>query len=350
MKWPWQGKRPTEKLVVACDDQGFAYVHADGGAALPLRIRRFGVLPRGDDSPQDYARRIRALGLPTRQVVAVLPLLKCQLLQIEAPGVPPEELKAAARWRIKDMVESHLDDLTLDVMQVGDDRQRAQKHIFVAAAANNAIAEVTSLLGAAGLALQAIDIRETAQRNLQSALAQTQGLRERATAMLLVHGNQCLLTISANDELFYTRRLDWDESSVAAAVAPEPAASATAGSFDQPLYALDGTDMPDIVDYGAEPEAGTANTVDVPRLVVELQRSFDVWERSWPELPLSSVVVDAGRHSAALAEMLERELGQRVQALDVARVFGGFDSAADADRASCLPLLGALLRSETRKP
>lgn len=350
MKWPWQGKRPTERLVVACDDQGFAYVQAEGGGALPLRIRRCGVLPRGDDSLQDHARRIRALGLPTKQVVAVLPLMKCQLLQIEAPGVPPAELKAAARWRIKDMVEAHLDDLTLDVMHVGDERPRAQKHVFVAAAANTAIAEVTGLLSAAGMALQAIDIRETAQRNLQSALAQTQGLRERATALLMVHGDQCLLTISANDELFYTRRLDWDVSCVAEAVSAEPAAAAAADVFDQPLHALAADDMPDFVDYGAEPEAGTPHAVEVPRLVVELQRSFDVWERSWPELPLGSVVVDAGTHSATLSAMLEHELGQRVQTLDTSRMFSGFDATAEADRASCLPLLGALLRSETRKP
>jgi len=350
MKWPWQGKRPTEQLVVACDDQGFAYVQAEAGSALPRRILRCGVLPRGDDSLPDYARRIRALGLPARQVVAVLPLAKCQLLQIEAPGVPPAELKAAARWRIKDIVETHLDDLTLDVMHVGDERQRTQKHVFVAVAANTAIAEVTGLLAAAGLALQAIDIRETAQRNLQSALAQTLGLRERATALLVVHGAQCLLTISANDELFYTRRLDWDESSVAAAVSPTSVSATVADVFSQPLHAIDGADMPHMVDYGAEPETGAAQTADVPRLVVELQRSFDVWERSWPELPLAGVVVEAGTHSAALAAMLERELGQRVEALDLARVFSGLDTLADADRASCLPLLGTLLRSETRKP
>jgi len=350
MKWPWPGKRPTETLVVACDDHGFAYVQAEAGSALQRRISRCGVLPRGDDSLQDYARRIRALGLPARQVTAVLPLAKCQLLQIEAPGVPPEELKAAARWRIKDLVETHLDDLTLDVMHVGDERPRTQKHVFVAAAANSAIAEVTGLLAAVGMTLQAIDIRETAQRNLQSALAQTLGLRERATAVLMVHGAQCLLTISANDELFYTRRLDWDESSVAAAAAPAGVSASAVDVFSQPLHALDGTDMPDIVDYGAEPEAGSAQTVDVPRLVVELQRSFDVWERSWPELPLASVVVEASAHSAALAGMLERELGLRVEALDLARVFSGLDTLADTDRASCLPLLGALLRSETRKP
>ncbi len=350
MKWPWPGKRPSERLVVACDESGFAYVQAEAGHATPLRISRFGMLPRGDDTPQDYARRVRALGLPTRNVVAVLPLTKCQLLQIEAPGVPPEELKAAARWRIKDMVETHLDDLTLDVMHVGDERPRAQRHVFVAAATNTAIAEVTALLGAAGMALQAIDIRENAQRNLQSALALALNQRERASALLMVHGDLCLLTISANDELFYTRRLDWDASAMAAATAPSHAAAAAVDVFSQPLHALDGADMPDFVDYGAEPTAGSVHTVEVPRLVVELQRSFDVWERSWPELPLARVVVDAGKHSVALAGMLERELGQRVQALELPRLFGGFDDAAEADRASCLPLLGALLRSEARKP
>ncbi len=349
MKWPWNGASPKEMLVVACDADSFAYVQAASDKTLPRAIRRCGVELRGEDSAQDFARRIRGLGLPSRNVVAVLPLRHSQLLQIEAPAVPPEELKAAARWRVKDMVDAHLDDLTLDVMYVGDERPRLQKYLFVAVAANSQINQITGLLGAAGMTLSAIDICETAQRNLQSSLARTQSLHERASALLMVHEGQCLLTVSANDELFYTRRLDWNEAAIASALAPAAAAEA-ADSFAPPLPDFESGDMPDMVDYGAEP-AAAERQVETPRLVIELQRSFDVWERSWPELPLASISVEAGAHSAALAALLEHELGQRVTALDIGAVFGGLAQAAGSPEveAACLPLLGALLRAESRK-
>ena len=57
--------------------------------------------------------------------------------------------------------------------------------------------------------ISVIDIQEMAQRNLQSALAKQAGQMGRAeAALMLADGQQALLTISVNEELFYTRRLD----------------------------------------------------------------------------------------------------------------------------------------------
>ena len=41
-----------------------------------------------------------------------------QLLQVEAPNVPEGELKAAVRWSMKDMLSYHVDDATLDVLNI----------------------------------------------------------------------------------------------------------------------------------------------------------------------------------------------------------------------------------------
>ena len=88
-----------------------------------------------------------------------------------------------------------------------------------------------------------------------------------------------------------------------------------------------------------------------PDPAVELQRSLDVWERSWPELPLAGLWVQLGAESEVLAELLERALGMRVQVLAPESVFPGFEAAAGSPevREAVLPLLGALLRTETRK-
>jgi MSHA biogenesis protein MshI len=195
---------------------------------------------------------------------------------------------------------------------------------------------------AARLALGVIDIREMAQRNLQSALAARRGEVGQASAALMVHGAQCLLTICANGELFYARRLEWRPEWIAATHAP-----AEAPRVD--LMASGFADL-DIVDYSDAGTAGLETHDDVPPLMIELQRSFDVWERSWPDLPLRQLLVHANGHTSALIGLLEPVTPMAVVALDLEPLFKGLDAAAGAPAvaSAVTPLLGALLRDESR--
>ena len=84
-------------------------------------------------------------------------------------------------------------------------------------------------------------------------------------------------------------------------------------------------------------------------MLVEVQRSLDLWDRSWSSLPLAGLKVLAGERSQELAAWLSRETGQTVGALDLGALFTGLEAFAPADVAVCAPLLGVLLRSETRK-
>ena len=80
------------------------------------------------------------------------------------------------------------------------------------AATNLVVKEALDLAAELDCQVSVIDIQETAQRNLQSALARRDGTLERANAaLILVEGQQAVLTISANEELFYTRRFDVPE-------------------------------------------------------------------------------------------------------------------------------------------
>ncbi len=338
MRWPWQPKTSADRLVMACSDEGFVYVQARG-----QRILRCGIERGNDKDSAALARGVRALDLPERGVVAVLALAEAQLLQIEAPAVQAEELKAAARWRIKDLVETHLDDLTLDVMHVGDSRPKAQRQLFVVAASSKRVRELSEWSQAARLQLAVIDIRETAQRNLQNAWAAAHTAPRRATAALMLHGTQCLLTICAEGELFYARRLEWQAQWLNAA--------GPSAAFDRPDRPLSGFADLDIVDYSDDAYAEPGAAADVPPLVLELQRSFDVWERSWTDLPLERLVVYANGHTAALVALLETVLPVPVEALDVEALFPGFDAAAGSPElaAATVPLLGALLRSDVRQ-
>lgn len=331
MKWPWQRDNSNGTLAFSSTDDGLGWARVErAGATLHC-----GFVARGGDAPADFLRRVRETVVVPHDVTAVLPLAAAQWLRIDAPAVRPEELRAAARWHIKEYIEGPLDELTLDVMDVDAEPTRATHQLFVVAAPNRVIRGTTELARAAGWELGAIDVAETAQRNLQSAAVAAAGLGGRASAALMVHGTVCLLTFCADGELFDTRRLDWEGATQRNNAAPAPAAP---GPEAMEL---------DFIDYGAEDDAGPADDGQTPRIVIELQRSFDVWERSWPDRPLAGLWVEAGAETTTLVALLRRTLGLRVEALDAAALFPGFLQACPdpALRLTLLPLLGGLLRT-----
>jgi MSHA biogenesis protein MshI len=99
--------------------------------------------------------------------------------------------------------------------------------------------------------------------------------------------------------------------------------------------------------FGAAPAEQT-EADRAQRFVVEVQRSLDLWDRTWSHLPLSSVRVFAGARSAELATWLERESGIAVTPLVLEPLFSGLQNTPEIERAVCLPLLGLLLRPESR--
>lgn len=340
MKLPWN-KKPagsTGRLAIAIDGEAFSYVEVAG-----RQIVRSGSEPCGTDSPQQLAKRVRALGLAGAEVITVLGLSDCQLLQIEAPAVPADEMKAAARWQIKDKIDIPVEELTLDVLAVGDQRAQHRRQLFVAAARQAQVLELGAWMEAAGLQPSVFDITELAQRNLQCALAEQQGHGTEASAALMVHGTQCLLTICANGELFYARRLEWNSQTLGDMPTAAPvAAPAQAKAHGLMTMELEGVD---IVDYGAEPDDTSARETDsTPRLAVEVQRSLDAWERSWPDLPLQRLWVQAGDRTQALQGLLMRTLSITVEAFDSSALF----SALPTTEQPSLVLLGGLLRDDTR--
>lgn len=331
------GKRKADgsRVVLALEDGRLSWLQATRGADGTLAVQRAGVID-GRGEPGDTAaltHRLRELRLSGSEVIAVLPPAHYQLLQIEAPSVPRDELRAAARWRIKDLVDAHIDDLTLDVLRVGDDRQRAPSQLYVVAALTQRIGEIGACCEAAGLALGIVDVAETAQRNLQSTLADAAGVQDEASAALVLHGGQCLFTVSAGGELFYSRRLPWDERGLHG----EVPVSGPGLDFELPQ------EEGGLIHY-EDPQPHD----DAPALVIEVQRSLDVWERTWPGLPVALLYVQAGEHTAALIEALIATLPIPVRPLEPQAAFSALPTLDAATRTAVLPLLGAALRDDAR--
>ena len=363
MRWPWKRQGSNQQLVVSWSGQTFCYVLARAVDNGLHEVLRMGVERQGADSTEDFMRRLQGLGLKGLEARIMLRPEQYQLLQIDAPAVAPEELRSAARYQIREMLNTHVDDVTLDVMRVGDGQQKGTPHLFVVAATNAVVRGVLGLGDTMHWTVSVIDIQETAQRNLQSALAGRDGGADRANAALvLIDGQQAVLTISANEELFYTRRFELPEGFLAESWGhdnDESAKPADTGSFTPvdeyvPDYSVGGVsygnDYSDAPLVHAESVAGSAGDDDkAQRFLVEVQRSLDVWDRSWSSMPLNGVRVYAGKRSQELSKWLATQLGQTVTALDVNALFPGFEGGTEGDRALCLPMLGVLMRTEGRK-
>ena len=328
MRWPWIRPNSNGQLVVSWSGQTLTYVHARVGTDGLYEVLKFGAEQQGADSTKDFVRRLRALGLTGLEACVMLRPEQYQFSQIDAPAVPPEELRSAARYQIRDMLNVHVNDVALDVMRVGDGlQQKGAGQLFVVATANTVVQEVLALGEAMDWNVAVIDVQETAQRNLQSALAEQDGRADRTNAaLLLVAGHPALLTICANAELFYTRRFELPEGFLLM-----PWGRDSNIAFSSML-------------------AGSAEDDDkTQRFLVEVQRTLDFWSRSWVSMPLDEVRVYAGERSEDLSTWFGVQLGQTVLPMDVSGLFPGFEAGAERDKALCLPLLGVLMRTKDRK-
>jgi MSHA biogenesis protein MshI len=349
MRWPWSRVASQDRLVVSWAGQTLAYVRARTKSNGQIEVRQMGVERQGIDSREEFVSRLKAQGFGGLATSVMLRPEQCQVLQIAEPAVAPEELRSAARYQIREMVDMHIDDITLDVMHVGDGQDKSAGQMFVVTAANTVVREVTALADELQWPLAVIDIQEMAQRNLQSAIAKREGLSDRATAALVViSDSQALLTISAHEELYYSRRLDLPAGFLnmewsAGVEFFEDADTAVSDAFE-PVSEY----VPQHVDalgMGGGLDASATDSDRSQRLLVEVQRSLDLWDRTWASLPLAGLRVYAGVRSFDLSAWLSQEMGQTVGTMEIEALFPDFGNVRPEDQTLCLPLLGALLRT-----
>lgn len=129
-----------------------------------------------------------------------------QLLSIEPLNVPPDELKKAVRWRLRDMLDYHVDDATIDVLAIPIDKNGPlhSNALFAVVVRNQLIEQRQALFEKAKIALRVIDVPEMAQRNI-STLLEPKG---HAVALLSFTNEGGLITITYAGELYLSRRMD----------------------------------------------------------------------------------------------------------------------------------------------
>lgn len=186
------------------DGVGFAHVVREPGR--PPRVTACEFREWNGTQRQEVLARLAAdHELKRTRCTTVLDPDDYTLLLTEAPDVPADELRSAVRWRIKDLIDFHVDDATIDVFDVSMPNTPGKtRSMYVVAARNAAIQRRVDLCDAAEIGLDVIDIPEMAQRNLAAIMPED----VRGVVVLTLSESRGLITITRQGEIFLSRRLE----------------------------------------------------------------------------------------------------------------------------------------------
>ncbi len=248
---------------------------------------------------------VKQYALGGADCVSVLEPGSYQLLQVEAPDVDATELKAAVRWRVKDLIDFHIDDAAIDVFEMPSQGGRARaRYMYVVAARNPLIAQRVELLQGAGLNVQIIDITELALRNIAQLLPED----EDGAALLQLSAGDGLITLTRQATLYLARNLDVGALNLAQA-----------------------------------PESSHERAFET--ILLEVQRSFDYYESNFGQAPMKNLIIGPlAEPQDALAAFATAHLGVKARCLDLNTVVDSSTPLDLALQANCISAIGAALR------
>jgi len=224
-----------------------------------------------------------------------------QMFLLEAPEVPPQELRDAMRWRIKDMISQSLDDVVIDCFALPEDAYRGRtRMVYCAVLEKTRMQHYAQLVRQAGLHMASIDITEMAFRNLGS-LAGAEGMN---LALLRLRTSEGLICIQNGADLYMARRI----------------------------------------------EQGLARAAqDLSSTTLEIQRSLDYFESQLGKGYINRLMLLPMKQDGERAyQGLASGLAVNLQRLDLRELFPGQPGAelSEAQQAFCIGAVGAALRQD----
>jgi MSHA biogenesis protein MshI len=292
------------------DGISVAVVKRQTGGGSTLQNMRF--QPYNDaESYSDVCGKIASeLDLRSMKSVLVLPPDDYSMLQVESPGVEPAELRGAVRWQIKDLIDFHIDDATIDLFALPEPKRAGVSgKLSVVAARNSLIQNRVDLLGGAGIEIEAIDITELALRNLALLDKGDSG----AHAFIYLSSGYGMIEIINESQLYLSRQIK--------------------------------VDLKDLEQASANAEAEWGNPL-LDNLVLEIQRSMDFYESQFGEGPVKrvSVMPSATDTIDGLLQFAQNNLEATVGKFELADMLDGMESVSLDTTTHCLVTLGGALR------
>lgn len=295
----------TTRSGVACTPEGCAIAtvrQVKGGRRVLESCQSIAANPV--EQSTIIADWVAGPGRTSGAISSVLDAADYQLVQVESPDVLPAELKAAVRWRLKDVIDFPVEDAVVDVFDMPEPARRTgAKMMYAVAAKPQAVARRVAGLSAAARRFDVIDIPELALRNIAALLPEAaDGL-----ILLWLEGDSAQLLVIKQTALYVTRHVQF---------------------------------------AGGVAEADGLPNVDA--IALEVQRSMDYFESHYDQAPLRHLIVAPNDpHSARYAQALAYESAMRVELIDLSRAIELAPGVLPADRRSLLAI-GAALRDERK--
>ena len=129
-----------------------------------------------------------------------------QMLLVDTPDVPEQELREAVKWRVKDLITQPVESMVLDVFRLPADAYRGRVNmVYVALIERALVAPMVKLCDERELPIGSIGIAELAVARISRQLAD---LQDRGLAMLFLTGNDGTINLVENGYLYLTRTLE----------------------------------------------------------------------------------------------------------------------------------------------
>lgn len=255
-----------------------------------------------DDCMQNVAQWLADRQLQQVNTQVVLHPALYQLYFVDRPEVDDAQLSEAARWKIKDLVDTPLKDLVIDAFPLPDDAYRgAQKKIYVTAMDRAALEEKVTLLKSLPIKLLGIGISELADRSILHLLHEDEG----GVALLRLRSATGSLILVDNGDLYLTRNID---SSVSV------------------LESARQDDVDRVLD----------------NLLLEVQRCMDFYDSQLGKGSIRKMVVAPTRLSQTLFDgHLRGHLGMQVHTLDLNEAFSFPETMTGDKQSLCFAAVAA---------
>jgi MSHA biogenesis protein MshI len=215
-------------------------------------------------------------------VSAVIGASDYQIAQVQAPDVPRAEMRAAARYSMRDVFDFPIDDATLDVFDLpAEANSGAKATCFAIASRGDAVRNITNNFERQFRRFDVIDIPELCQRNLAALLPQD----SKGVAFLLIRDDFAQLVLTRRGMLYVTRRFDFG-------MRGELNGDSDAEANELPL--------------------------DPQMLSLELQRSLDYYESHFDESAIADLfIAPAGTRANLMAAELGASTGLRISMFNI---------------------------------
>jgi MSHA biogenesis protein MshI len=235
------------------------------------------VVRHGEGGMAQLAQATAAGVFRDASAVLVLDADQRQLVVLDRPPVPPEEMRDALRWPAAAALELPAEDLLLDAAELPPLNDAGKAQMLVVATPVPRLQPIQQLLERAGVRLSAVDSMDMAQRN--AVLVQAPAAAASAAHVVVgISGGELLVGLVAGGELCVTRNLTLPSG-----------------------FARDAND-PAVVE----------------RLALHVQRAVDLFERQITRFAIVGAFLVAEDFDPALAEALRQVLPGTVRAVSLA--------------------------------